>query len=429
MIKNFIKEIAIFLLASGLSRFLPFLLTPLFSRYISVEDMGALEIILSIYSIVIIFGMMQIDTSLQRYFYEKEDVIPASLILVTIFSVLSLALILAFANSISLLVFDNGNYATHLKITAMMVFIVNVFTILTLVVRYTKGAWYVAAISSLQAITFCLLAMYLIIYEHIGSLGYIIASLISYMVPLVWATILIRVNLKTSLTKSTFNRIWSFSWPQFPARIASALTQYGNRFVILSLFSQSTVGVFSLASKISTLMLVLLTAFNMVWYPILYKNVKQGNNTKGMDKIFNGVLLVLPLFAAGFYFLSYIAYYFYIDPSYKEGLRISYLLIFSVSILFIKEMVDAGIKIKEKTHFISIVYISSLVFFSAIVFILANHWALTGIALASIATNIFMTLYAWYVSEKLIPMGFKLKYFIVFIVIMTGLTEIAWRIS
>ncbi|ARJ43130.1 hypothetical protein B1H58_14555 [Pantoea alhagi] len=429
MIKKFIKEIGIFLLASGLSRFLPFLLTPLFTHYIPVNDMGALEVILSIYNIIIIFGMMQMDASMQRYFYENEDVIPASLLLVTAFSLIAMFLVSIFSHFLSIMMFNNGNYTYHIKITALMILVVNVFTISTLVTRYKKGAWSVAAISAVQATSFALLALYLIIYKRMGSLGYITASLMSYVPPTIWALVLLRKDLKTKLTKPTFRKLWRFSWPQFPARIASAFTQYGNRFIILLLFSQASVGVFALASKIASLMFVLLSAFNMVWYPILYKNVKDGKNTNGMDKIFNGVLFFLPLFAIAFYATSYILYNYYIAPSYKEGLPLSYFLIFSVSVLFVKEMVDAGIKIKEKSHYISIIYINSLIFFIASAFILAKMWGLIGIALAAVATNIFMTLYSWYISERLMKMGFKLKYFITFVAVMFAVTIAALRLN
>lgn len=429
MIKKFIKEIGIFLLASGLSRFLPFLLTPLFTHYIPVKDMGALEVILSMYNIIIIFGMMQMDASVQRYFYENEDVVPASLLLVTLFSLIAMFFVSVFSLSLSMLMFNNGNYTYHIKITAIMILIVNVFTISTLVARYKKGAWSVALISSVQAISFALLALYFIIYERMGSLGYITASLLSYVSPTIWALILLRKDLKRKLTKPTFRRLWHFSWPQFPARIASAFTQYGNRFIILLLFSQASVGVFSLASKISSLMFVLLSAFNLVWYPILYKNAKEGKNTYEMDKIFNGVLFCLPFFTIAFYITSYLLYNYYIDPSYREGLTLSYFLIFSVSVLFVKEMVDAGIKIKEKVHYISIIYINSLIFFITSAFILAKLWGLIGVAFAAVATNIFMTLYSWYISESLMKMGFKLKYFIAFVAVMFAVTMVASRLS
>ncbi|WP_234011454.1 hypothetical protein, partial [Cronobacter sakazakii] len=84
--------------------------------------------------------------------------------------------------------------------------------------------------------------------------------------------------------------------------------------------------------------------------------------------------------------------------------------IVAMSLLVIKEMVDAGIKLSEKTKYISYIYIANtLVLFLLIIFC-GSIWGLTGVALAIFFSNMLLTYTTWFVSERLSPMGFDMHY-------------------
>ncbi|EKY2101723.1 oligosaccharide flippase family protein, partial [Cronobacter sakazakii] len=94
MITKFIREIVVFIFVSGISRLLPFLLTPIFTHYLVPEEMGRLELILSLYNIFMVFGMCQLDTALQRYYYQSTSIPKTVFFSVLRFSLLALAIYL-----------------------------------------------------------------------------------------------------------------------------------------------------------------------------------------------------------------------------------------------------------------------------------------------------------------------------------------------
>ncbi|EOC1281850.1 oligosaccharide flippase family protein, partial [Cronobacter turicensis] len=210
-------------------------------------------------------------------------------------------------------------------------------------------------------------------------------------------------------TQADFKKLIEFSLPQLPGRIASVMAQYGNRFILYAIFTQSTIGLFALANKISALMLVGVSAFCMVWYPLLYNE----NNNAAIEstrKIFRLVLILLPVVDVVLFIITWLVFRFFIPQSYAESEHPTYIMIIAMSLLVIKEMVDAGIKLSEKTKYISYIYICNTVILFLLIIFGGSIWGLTGVALAIFFSNILLTYTTWLVSERLSPMGFDIKY-------------------
>lgn len=429
MIKKFIKEMFIFVFAVGLSRVLPFLLTPIFTHYMLPQEMGVLEIILAAYNIVIIFGMLQIDTAVQRFFYENENIAGCGLAIVSILSLFITAPLIIFSKTISFVAFGISEYYNLVIIAALTIPFVNIFTLFSLLLRYSRGAKHLLFFSMLQTSVFSILSFILVIEKNMGAYGYLLASLISFVLPLLPGIWLLKSQLKVLELKKTFYDIAGFAFPQVPARVASALIQYGNRFLILAMFTKISVGVFGMANKFSVIMMVFLSAFNMVWYPILYKGLDEKESELKLRKIFNIVLAALPMLLIAIYIINFLVFNFVVADEYKSGLKISYIITLSTSLLFVKEMVDAGIKVSKKVKYITYIYFYSLLVMLFSAWILGRSFGLEGVAYGMLCSNVFMTITTWSFSNKLLNYHFSKVNFWICLVIMLGITVIAWRIT
>lgn len=429
MIKKFVREMFIFVFAVGLSRLLPFLLTPVFTHYMLPQEMGVLEIILAAYNIIIIFGMLQVDTAIQRFFFEKKYVAGCGLAIVLILSILLSVILVLFSKTISSLAFGVVSYNSLIIIAALTIPFVNIFTILSLLLRYAKGAKHLLLFSMLQTSVFSTLSFVLVVESKLGAYGYLLSSLISFIVPILPGGLLLKDRLSLQEFKTTFSEIVNFACPQVPARIASALIQYGNRFLILAMFSKISVGIFGMANKFSVIMMVFLSAFNMVWYPILYKGIGEKKSEIKLRSIFNIVLATLPLMLVAIYIINFLIFDFIVADEYRSGLKISYIITLSTSLLFVKEMVDAGIKTSKKVKYITYIYFSSLLIMIVSSWILGKQYGLEGVAFGIFFSNLFMTITTWKISNKLYNFHFSKANFWICLTIMLGITIIAWRIT
>lgn len=409
MISKFIREIIIFLFVSGLSRLLPFLLTPVFTHYLLPQEMGQLELVLSLYNIYMVFGMFQLDTSLQRYYHNSSGIPKGAVMGVIKLSLFAtLIFFISIPISASLLSLGRNAYSV-LFVAGTSILFANVHIVNGLIIRYSRPIKYVVVVNSLQTTLFATLAYISIVNLKLGVIGYFQSLLMSYVVTVLISCFIIKKQLHEELNKNEMAKLWAFAIPQMPARIASVIAQYGNRFVLYIIFSQTTIGIFAVASKISTLMLVGLSAFCMVWYPLLYgKN--QNTNLKDIQKVFKLVIALMPVVVLILFGLSAFIFKYYISKDYAQAELPAYIMIVAASLLIIKEMVDAGIKISEKVKYISYIYISNTVLLFILMVGAGAIWGLKGVAYAMLLSNIILTYTTWYVAEKLHPIRFDMRY-------------------
>ena len=70
--KELILNFFSFGLAVSLERFLSFLLIPLYASVFSVTEFGVIDLVQTFIGVVTIFCFLQLETSLQRFYYEYE---------------------------------------------------------------------------------------------------------------------------------------------------------------------------------------------------------------------------------------------------------------------------------------------------------------------------------------------------------------------
>ena len=146
----------------------------------------------------------------------------------------------------------------------------------------------------------------------------------------------------------------------FPARMGSIVLSQANRFFMLGYLSLGAIGIYSVSMKLASSIQLINTAFILAWAPFMNAQFKNKNNKKVFANVF-------PLVVGGaFLFVCLITLYsqemvklltteeFYSSYRYVGGLALFF------SLYIIKETVDIGPKIKEKTKYISYTFFLSL---------------------------------------------------------------------
>lgn len=412
MIKRFLNEILVFFLVSGISRLLPFMLTPVFTHYISPIEMGKLEIILSGYNILIVLGMCQIDTAVQKFYYQRESIPKAAIVTVAKMSSIIAITAVVISPLLMIFYFKNEIMIPELIIAAVSILFGNIFIINGLIVRYSKPIRYIVATNLTQTTLFVVCAYIGVVKLGMGIRAYLLAMLISYVLSSMLSFIFIRDKMSLKFSCIDINALWGFALPQLPARVASVISQYGNRFLLLWIFNQSIVGVFAIANKISSLMLVGLTAFCMVWYPILYS--KNNEDHVEIRKLFRFVIVLLIPVIPVMLILTHFIFKFYIAKQYIEAEYVSFILIIATSFLVIKEMVDSGIKLSGKVKYISYIYILNTIILFVAMYLAGREWGVIGVGYAILISNIILISMTWVVSEKCVTIGFSINYFVLY---------------
>ena len=74
-------------LATSLERLLSFLLIPLYTSVFTVTEFGIIDLIQTLLNIISIFALLQMETALQRYYYDFKESERRALIFTTFLTV------------------------------------------------------------------------------------------------------------------------------------------------------------------------------------------------------------------------------------------------------------------------------------------------------------------------------------------------------
>src|SRR5690606_24064107 len=130
-------------LATSIEKLLGFIILPIYTKYFNTIEYGIVDMIGTILQVTCIFGLLQLETSLQRYYYEYNN-LKRKLLISTIYywigicSLIIGGIIFFVSTYLSIKLFGSKEYAILIKTIAIQLPLTN-FSMLGLVLlRYEK---------------------------------------------------------------------------------------------------------------------------------------------------------------------------------------------------------------------------------------------------------------------------------------------------
>jgi O-antigen/teichoic acid export membrane protein len=246
-----------------------------------------------------------------------------------------------------------------------------------------------------------------VVYFKFGILGVFQAQLIALSISTLLVTYYNRKNFVLRINTLLVRRMFSYSLPQFPARIGSMSLGQANRFFMLSFLSIQAIGIYSVSLKLASVIQLINTAFIMAWAPFMHKLFKKDNN----KLVFASIMPLVCAFT--FLFVSLITLYsvemikLIASPEYFEAHHYIGGLSLFFALYIIKEVVDIGPKITEQTKYISYNFFISVIINVISLYFFIDILKLPGVIIAMILTNLCLVLISWYTSNKLYYISFN----------------------
>jgi len=423
MNKELIKSFLIYGLTSGLSKFVPLLLIPIYTRVFSPADYGTMDVIQSIVLILTIFGTLQLETSIQRYYYEfneklRKKMIATVLIAVSVLSILLCIITFLFATLLSEILFSTEIYKTEILVASFIIPFLNISTVNFIVLRYLKKPFLFGFLTFLQVVITALATVLLVLYYKLGISSVFWGQLAGFFLITVIQFYFIRNHIIICWSPKLLKKMLSFALPQFPARIGSTSNAYINRFFMIGMLSATSIGLFSVALKFASIMQLVLSAFLMSWIPFMYENLKKNNHKTIFKNIFNIVIYLSGAFIILISLFSKEILVLFTTKKFFEAYYLLPGLIFYYGLFIVKGVVDIGPMISKRMIYSSYSYFISSVINIFLIYLFVKFFGLKGVVYALIFTNIFLVILCWYYSEKLYPIFFSKRIFLFYILIL-----------
>lgn len=430
--RELIKHFFVYGLGATIGKFLSVLLLPIYASVFTPEDYGCLDLILTLSTIVSVFGMMQLETGLQRFYYEYKNnknrcilvstALVATTVITLFFTILSLIFIPLISES-----FLEGKYQMELIVSFLSMLPLNVLTIIFVDLRYRDKSVVYMILTVTQVLLSAVAAIVAVKVFHFGIMGVIAANtltqfLIMGVAFIIWSHWVGKILINVKMLKKMF----SFGLPQFPARLGSISNSYINRFFMVSMLTVSAIGIYSVSLKISSAFQLIQMAFQLAWLPFLYKTLTEPDHREKIVRYYKEIIFVVSIFVFIFSLYSEEITLLLTNESYLDASHYVPLLSFYFSLFILKEIVDVGVNVTKKSKYTSYIFGVATVVNIVLLYFLTPRLSIYGVALALLLSNFVLFYLTLIVSERLYPVHFPIK---MTVVIHTGLLVVLLVVS
>ncbi len=377
MIKKLSSNIIIYSLTNVIKSLIPFLMLPILTAHLTVEEYGTLSIIEISILFLTPFITININSAINVAYFNlsKEELkkyITNAIHLSLLSSIGFFILILLIAQWISSLLNLDINIIYWLPLFAFFRVISSVVLGLYQVSQESKKfAIYTLA----QTIIDFTLSYILVVVFSYGYIGRLEGVYIAFFIVSAYG---LYVLYKRGYYSFSF--IWLYSKeilmygiPLIPHVLGGIILAMSDRFFISHFIGNDAVGYYTVAYQIAALMLLVSISINQAWMPILFKLLENYHNNKKTIYNFTMYLFILYTLCGIFiYFLSDSLFRFLIDIHFYKAKNFFPILLLGFIFQSYYYLFTNFLFFQKKT-----ILLAKLTFFSAILNLILNYLLIT----------------------------------------------------
>lgn len=256
-IKRFFKHSYIYAIGNIINRLGAFVLLPVYTNYLSVEEYGIIELFYIISSVVFGFLSMGIAHATLRFYFDYDDtkerhqVVSTNYVFSLVLSIVTVSVISLWYQDISILVFSSADYSFGvILILGTIVFELSSQICLAYVRAIEKSLFFVY-IAIAKLLIQVVINIYLVIFLELGVIGVLFGNFMAVFVGWVILSVftLRKCGVSTSIEKLI--PILKYSFPFLLGTVTELVASTVGKFSLNYMESIAAVGIFMLAIKFS----------------------------------------------------------------------------------------------------------------------------------------------------------------------------------
>ena len=284
--KTLFKDTLVFALGNIGSKVIVFFLVPFYTYYLSPKEYGISDLVFTISQLAIpVFSLVIFDAVIRFSLYKKERPQDA----------LYIGICVWIFGSIVTIVFTPliGLYHAVSEWKWFISFYISLSILLSVEQNYLKATnrnLYYSIVSILQTLSLALLNILLVAHLKLGIKGYLISYIGSTAIASVLALVLGRFlyDLKRArFDKSLAIQMIMYSSPLILNNLSWWVIQSSDKFMLEEMVSSTALGIYTVASRIPSLITVFVTIFQQAWGISSIKEMDSSNDNGFYSNVFN----------------------------------------------------------------------------------------------------------------------------------------------
>lgn len=406
-IKKLGGETLLYALMNVGTKLIAFFMLPIFTKYLSPAEMGAMENIealVSILTFVIIFGT---DSALAYYYFrddnqeDKEQFVKSVLNFRVSMGLMITILFLVFGENISLFLLGSSYYAKIFIFVGLSLLFDAIVTVVLTYYRYEFKAKKVAFITIVQMLMVAIVTFICLKYINLMVESIYLARIISAVLIILVLILPIFQFLQFKIEKKILLLLLKYGAPLVPASIAFWVISFSNRFFLTHFESLDSAGVYGVAMKFAAMISLLTSSVQMAWRPYSMSIQKQENAPEVYAKISMGILAIGMLGLTGVATVAPLIVNLMIpQEEFKEAGKYIAFLSLGSFLSFYYLIISVGLFIKESTKVISKYVIISALLSIILNVLLIPTMSIWGAASALVLSYLFVNYIIYKKSQE-----------------------------
>ena len=299
-LKKTIGHAGIYSIGVLLNRSVSFIMLPIYTRYLTPENYGVLELLELTVDVVSIFTGLGILQGLFKFYYQfekekdKRHLISTIFILVICFYFVSCAFGALFSDHVSRLIFNNSQFSNLVAISFLNLFLsFLIYTPLAYIRTIQKPVLFVI-ISSIKLILQLSLNILLLVHLKMGVIGVLYSTTITSIILGGFLSGYTFRNVGIFYSKKLAKRLIKFGYPFVFSGMGAFVLTYADRFFLNYYGQLSTVGIFALGYKFGFLLMTFpIRPIYNIWMVQRFELIKQKNYEDAFNAFFFWFIVIV----------------------------------------------------------------------------------------------------------------------------------------
>lgn len=408
MLRQFLKDSAVYGAASVLVRSVSLVLVPLYTHVLVPEDYGVADILTVFTAFVAVTVSLEIAQAVARFFPDTKD--PSerqgyastslwfSIGAYTAFLVI--ALVMAVPFSVGLLGLEGR--AGIFQVAVAATWISGLFYLVQSQLRYSlKPRQYAIASLVFSFVSIATSALFVLVLRQ-GVVGVFYGQVVGGIAGLTTALVYSRDVYRFRFDRDKLAEMLRFSLPLVPSSVAVIVTLFVDRIAINQLMTLRDVGLFGVGYRLSSLTTLLMVGFVSALTPLVYAHYREPGTPRELARIFRIFTALALLTCLGLALFAKDILAFVTTSEYVPGAVVVPLL--APALLLASMYIFApGLGIAKRTRLISAINIGAAVLNTALNFLLVPVLGILGAATATFVSSASVFGANMVVSQRFYP--------------------------
>jgi len=401
------KHSLIYSFGVAITQLVSFLLLPVYTRYLTPDDYGVLEIFQVTLSILTVLFVMGLNSALFRSYYACDDdrdrkaVVSTAFLFLTATCALLTLVMVALASSLSRALFDSGDYVFYFQLVFITVFCDAGAALGLSVFRAREESTKYALVTVGRFVVAAVLNVIYVMVLHKGVLGLLeggmIAAALTYV--LLVGTVLVKAGRDFSVPE--LKRMLSFGLPLVPAGLAAWIMTMADRYFIKFLSTPEDLGLYSLGYKFGLpIHMLIVGPFQLAWVPFIFAMAREENAREVYARVLTYFLLVAACAALALSVLAEELVALMSTPPFREAYKVVPLIALSYLFYGCYFVFMVGINLEGKTKYTALMAGMAACLNLGLNYVLIPDHGMMGAAIATVVSYLTLPIGVFFISRR-----------------------------